>query len=85
MFVCSADERNMFMVGFFLVAFGMYIVMPFPGRSMPIQPECKSVAFTWVYCMWCTTVLLLLEKNIVYVCMYVYIAVYVLLMYDVVG
>ena len=41
---CSADERNIYMVGFFLVAFGLYVVMPFPGRSMPIQVECESVA-----------------------------------------
>ena len=41
---CSADERNIYMVGFFIVAFGLYVVMPFPGKSMPIQVECKSVA-----------------------------------------
>ena len=37
--VCRCDERNIFIVGFFLVAIGLYITLPFPGHLMPIKLE----------------------------------------------
>jgi ceroid-lipofuscinosis MFS transporter 7 len=31
------DERNILVVGFFITAFGLFVVMPFPGIFMPVK------------------------------------------------